>query len=92
MANDKIYVYNHSTGEEIVREMTDEEQAERDAEVAAALEAKVQRQAEVEAKAATKQAALEKLGLTEEEVKALLGQAQSPKIVLDLIPKEQGTL
>lgn len=77
---DLIGIYDHSTGEQIVREMTPEEQAQRDAEVAAALEAKAQRQAEAEAKATTKQAALEKLGLTEEEVKALLGQHNPPKL------------
>ena len=70
---ESIGIYDHLLGEQIVREMTPEEQDERDAQIAAALEAKAQRQAEAEAKAATKQATLEKLGLTEEEVKALLG-------------------
>ena len=58
-----------TTGEDIVRDMTKEELAQRkiDDEVAeAAL-------AEIEAKAQAKAAVLEKLGLTEDEARVLLG-------------------
>lgn len=73
MAKDTIYFYDHNTGEEVVREMTDEEQAQRDAEVAAC---QAQKEAEEQAKAEAtvkRQALLDKLGITEEEAKLLLG-------------------
>jgi len=72
MTNDNKYTYDAATGEEIVRAMTDEEQAERDAEVAAAVAIKEEAaaaKAEVESK---KLEVLEKLGLTAEEAAALL--------------------
>ena len=70
--NDKIGIYNHTIGEQIIREMTAEEQAQRDAEVAAWSAAK-EAKAKGEAEAAIKrQALLEKLGITEEEAKLLL--------------------
>jgi len=70
---EQIGIYEHSTGEQIIREMTAEEQAQRDAEVAAWLAAKeAKAQAETEA-AAKRQALLDKLGITEEEAKLLLG-------------------
>lgn len=72
MTNDKVFIYNHSTGEEIVREMTDEEQAQRDAEVAAWLAEQAQAKAQAEALRQTKIAAYQKLGLTEAEIEALL--------------------
>ena len=37
MSNDLIYIYDHTTGKEITRELTDAEQAQRDAQVAEAL-------------------------------------------------------
>lgn len=37
MTNDSIQIYDHATGETIIRELTDEEQAIRDKEVAAFL-------------------------------------------------------
>jgi hypothetical protein len=72
MTNDNIYILDAQTGEEIVRAMTDEEQAERNAEVAAAVAIKEEAaaaKAEVESK---KLEVLEKLGLTAEEAAALL--------------------
>ena len=75
MTKDKIYYYNHETGEEIVREMTDEEQAQRDAQAAAyLLEQEAKAQAEAEARA-LKISAYEKLGLTQKEINALLPSA-----------------
>ena len=71
--NDKISIYDHLTGETIVREMTDEEQAERNAQVAAYLAEKGAKvQAAIQA-AAKRQALLAKLNITEEEARLLLG-------------------
>ena len=73
MANEQIQIYDHSTGKTIIREMTSEEQAQRDAEVAFWLAAKEQKaQAEAEAQA-KRQALLDKLGITEDEARLLLG-------------------
>ena len=70
---DKIGIYDHNIGEQIVRDMTAEEQAQRDAEVAAWLAAK-QAKAQAAAEAVTKrQALLDKLGITEDEARLLLG-------------------
>jgi hypothetical protein len=68
--SDTILFINAETGEEIERELTAEELAERET-IEAEEEAK---QAEAEAKAASRASALAKLaelGLTEEEVAAL---------------------
>ena len=70
--NDKISIYDHLTGETILREMTDEEQAQRDAEVAENESKQAQAEAEAEALRATKIAAYQKLGLSEAEIEALL--------------------
>jgi phosphosulfolactate phosphohydrolase-like enzyme len=70
---DKVSIYDHLTGETIVREMTDEEQAQRDSEVAAYLARKeAEAQAAIEAQA-KRQALLDKLGITEDEARLLLG-------------------
>jgi hypothetical protein len=72
MTNDNIYILDAKTGEEIVRAMTDEEQAARDAAIAAAVAIKEEAataKAEVESK---KLEVLNKLGLTAEEAAALL--------------------
>lgn len=64
-----IKIHNVETGEITEREMTAEEIAQREADEAAAL-------AEKEAQAAAlakRQALLDKLGITEEEAKLLLG-------------------
>ncbi len=74
MANDNIYFYNHATGQEIVREMTDEEQAERKAEIAASAirkQAEAQALAETAAKKLIAEAKLAALGLTTEDLQAL---------------------
>ena len=62
-------IYNHATGENIVRNMTEEEILQWEAGKAAA---EVKAQAEAEA-AAAKAALLAKLGITEEEARLLLG-------------------
>jgi hypothetical protein len=74
--NDSIQIYNNLTGETIVREMTDEEQAQRNAEIAAwQLEKQAKQDAE-EATWRTKVSAYEKLGLTSAEIEVL---APTPK-------------
>lgn len=76
--NDKVFIYNGITNEEFIREMTDEEQMQRDAEVAAAIEAKALAKAEAEALRQTKILAYQKLGLTEAEIEALLPTPKLP--------------
>lgn len=66
-----IGIYDHNTGEQIIREMTAEEQAEREKEVADYLAAK---EADLKAKADAKaiaEAKLEALGLSADDLKAL---------------------
>ena len=75
----QIGIYDHNTGENIVRDMTDEEQAQRDAEVEATRIAKEQAELEAKQLRETKIAAYEKLGLTEAEIEALLPTPQ-PRI------------
>lgn len=69
---DLIGIYDHLIGEQIVREMTPEEQAQRNGEVNAWLEKEAQVKADAEALRQTKIAAYKKLGLTEAEIEALL--------------------
>ena len=66
----KERIVNIETGEETWRDYTDAEIAEVEAAQAEAL----QNQAEAEVKEAARQAVLTKLGLTDEEAQALLGQ------------------
>jgi len=68
----KIGIYNHLTGENNVRDMTKEELADRNAEIAANLKTKSLLEAEAEANASAKSALLFKLGITEDEAKLLL--------------------
>lgn len=73
----EIGIYNHTTGEQTVREMTADEIAELEATNAAvaAREAEIQaeKEAEAEAKATAKAALLTKLGITADEAALLLG-------------------
>ena len=62
-----------STGTVTEVELTAEEIAQREADALAYAEQKAQEEAEAAAKAAAKAEVLSKLGLTEEEAKALLG-------------------
>ena len=68
----QIAIYDHLIGEQIVRDMTVEENAEREAEIAAYLETKTQREIEAEELRTNKISAYQKLGLTEAEIEALL--------------------
>jgi len=65
----QIKEVNCTTGEEIVRDATDEEIAQMELDAANSAAAKV----EAEAKAAEKQALLDRLGITADEAKLLLG-------------------
>jgi len=68
---------NCATGEQIMRPLTAEEIAQREADRIAAEAAEAERLAEEEAKAAAKASAVAKLtalGLTEEEALAIIGQ------------------
>jgi hypothetical protein len=69
---DTLGIYDHKTGENIVRKLTNEEQAIRNAEIKASQLAKEQAKLEAEKLRSTKIAAYEKLGLTEAEIEALL--------------------
>jgi hypothetical protein len=72
MTNNQIGIYDHTTGENIVREMTTEEKEQRDAETKAWQTAKENAKLAAEQLRATKISAYEKLGLTEAEIEALL--------------------
>lgn len=67
MAKDMIAIYDHATGENVVREMTAEEKAARDADKAR-LDAK--EAAEIAARESA-QSKLAALGLTSDDLKAL---------------------
>lgn len=73
MANDTKFIHNVETDEIFIVELTDEEQQERNiqaAEILTIKEAKLQEATETLAK---RQALLDKLGITEEEARLLLG-------------------
>ena len=65
----QVKIVNLETGEEIVRDATADEIAQIELDAANA----VARKAEAEAKAAEKRALLERLGITADEAKLLLG-------------------
>jgi len=65
----QVKIVNCETGEEIVRDATAEEIAQMELDAANAIAAK----AEADARAAEKQALLDRLGITADEAKLLLG-------------------
>lgn len=69
MAIPQIRIFNCETGEEIVRDMNEDELAQLEIDKKQALEEKKAQ----EARAAEKAALLAKLGITEDEAKLLLG-------------------
>jgi hypothetical protein len=73
-----IFIYDHSTGEQIERKMTAAEQKERDAEIAAYSAKKAALEAEIQSVRDLKIAAFQKLGLSAEEIEALV---PTPKAV-----------
>ena len=78
MANDTRYIHNVALNLVESIELTDEEQAQLNAERIAAIEAKEQRKTEQELRRQTKISAYEKLGLTEAEIEALLPTPAEP--------------
>jgi|688.fasta_scaffold420253_2 uncharacterized protein with von Willebrand factor type A (vWA) domain len=72
MPNLTIQIHDVATGEIINREMTDEEQQQFEAERAINSEAKRLREEQAAQLRATKISAYQKLGLTAEEIEALL--------------------
>lgn len=72
MSNDLVQTHNAATDEIIIRELTDDEQAIRDAEKAAWFAEKEQEKLNALELRQTKIAAYEKLGLNEAEIEALL--------------------
>lgn len=69
MTKQQVKEYNCETGQEIIRDATPEEIAQIELDIASA-EAK---KAETEAKAQAKQAILDRIGLTSEELQTILG-------------------
>ena len=72
MSNENIYTYDHASGLETVREMSDAEQADRNADVAAAEAIMAAEQAAIEQAATDRAALLAKLGISADEAKLLL--------------------
>lgn len=68
----KIGIFDAITGENVVREMTKEEAAARKAEIAEFAAAKIAKEEADAVLKATKIAAYKKLGLTDEEINAIL--------------------
>ena len=79
MANKLIHHYNHTTGETIVREMTNEEHQQLESEVILNKINEETRQASIESIWQTKVNAYQKLGLTTEEIEVI---APTPKWLL----------
>jgi hypothetical protein len=71
MSNDTIMIHNVSTDEIVVRELTDAEQALRDAEITAWENAKAEAEEQAEAAKKAAEAKLAALGLTPEDLKVL---------------------
>lgn len=78
MNNDKIAIFDGLTGEYLEREMTDQEQTQRDADIEAATNAKLAREAKAEQERELKRNAFAKLGLSEEEIEALVPTPKPP--------------
>jgi len=76
----QISHYDHSTGIHIQRDMTEIEQAEYDQKVAETLIAEEKAKSETELLRNTKIAAYKKLGLTDDEIEALLPTPKPPVI------------
>ena len=71
--NDNIGIYNHETGKQTVRKMSDDEQAARTLDSEAADSKAATAAQAIEAIATQKAALLERLGITADEAKLLLG-------------------
>lgn len=69
---DKISIYDHSTGEQIERDMTPDEQKEYDLEVAINAQLQADRELKAQIDRDLKISAYTKLGLSDEEIETLL--------------------
>ena len=69
----KIGIYDGVAKKQIEREATEEEVAQREAEIALILEQEAELAAEAQAAALAKAALLDRLGITADEAKLLLG-------------------
>lgn len=76
-----ISIYNHATGEHIHREMTDEEFAQYEIDCAKVEMQKEQQKLELEQLRQTKIEAYKKLGLSAEEIEAIL-PTPKPAVIL----------
>ena len=72
MPNNNIFIYDHLTGTEITREMTDEEQALFDAKTQSNFALAEKEKQKQDLLRQNKISAYEKLGLTAKEIEALL--------------------
>lgn len=73
MANPTVRIHDIATNEIVDREMSDEEYATYSAAIAAQIAGNADAELQAEAKANDKLALLERLGLTEDELKTILG-------------------
>ena len=76
-----ISIYNHNTGENISREMTADEETKLNAEILDYQTKRGAKKAAEEALKKVKLSAYEKLGLTAEEIEALLPTPKPPVIL-----------
>jgi hypothetical protein len=77
MAKDTLMIHDAATEEIIVRDLTDEEQAALDASRKEAIAARKKAKADAQAAYELKYGAYEKLGLTVEEINAILPKPES---------------
>ena len=73
MPRPRVTIHDAATGETVEREMTDDEYAQYEADQAAWAAQKAAEAAAVAEKAAARQALLDRLGITEDEARLLLG-------------------
>ena len=73
MENNKVFIYDHFTGDQIEKEMTAKEKKERELDIANSVAETATREAEVEAKETAKAAILDRIGLTADELKTIIG-------------------
>jgi hypothetical protein len=73
MENNKVFIYDHLSGDQIEKEMTAKEKKDRELDIANSVAETAARPSEAEAKETAKAAILDRLGLTADEAKLLLG-------------------
>jgi hypothetical protein len=73
MENTKVFIYDHASGDQIEKEMTVKERKDRQLDIANSEAEALARQVEAETKAIAKAAILDRIGLTADELKTILG-------------------